>query len=411
MGRVIVLPLFVKHEIIWKMEWTIVGLATAFLLTGTFTTLLTKYSDSLKSVGIDGEERYFHHPFLQAWGLSIGEFICILIYFAFNYLRKSTTLDNEEEKQNLNEKNESQKKEENIEERNESPKKKSFSPFLFVPPAIMHLISRSLGYMALTLTSASSYQIISGSNLIFVCILSRIFLKKILTWTKWIGVFFISMGIVVVGLSDVLDDNHEHDDQSNTSNGNGYQNAILGDVFALCSMIFWAGQMTYEEKYVKKYKIKPLNCLGLEGTFSLISLTCMLVVFYFIKVPWEMNQPYGQLEDALDGFVQLSNNPKLMASFIGVVVLLVFTSLAAISITIKLSAIHRIIINTGRQIMVWAISLALSWQIFQPLQVIGFFIMVIGVLIFNDLIIGPAIRNILKRLGFLKEEEKIENDL
>ena len=81
------------------------------------------------------------------------------------------------------------------EENNVSPtdekEKKSFNFFLFFPASLMHVISRMLIFIALTFTSASSYQMLSGSNLIFTCILSRIFLHKKLKLVKWIGVLVI----------------------------------------------------------------------------------------------------------------------------------------------------------------------------------------------------------------------------
>ena len=42
----------------------------------------------------------------------------------------------------------------------------------------------------------------------------------------------------------------------------------------------------------------------------------MLVGFYFWKVPFDMQQSNGVLENALDGFVQLGNNPVLLIAFI-----------------------------------------------------------------------------------------------
>ena len=76
-------------------------------------------------------------------------------------------------------------------------------------------------------------------------------------------------------------------------------NAIIGDVCAVLGMLFWALQLTYEEKFVKKYNIRPMNALGLEGMFSVTIVSFMLIGFYFLKVPFDMGQPDGQLEDAL----------------------------------------------------------------------------------------------------------------
>ena len=75
----------------------------------------------------------------------------------------------------------------------ESPK---FSIFIFLPAAIMHLTSRCLVFLALNFTTASSFQMLSGANLIFTCLLSRLFLERKLEWWKWLAIFII-IGICI----------------------------------------------------------------------------------------------------------------------------------------------------------------------------------------------------------------------
>lgn len=36
------------------------------------------------------------------------------------------------------------------------------------------------------------------------------------------------------------------------------------------------------------------------------------------------------------------------------------------------------VLDSGRTIIIWAVSLALSWQAFYPLQIVGFILLVIG---------------------------------
>ena len=108
-------------------------------------------------MGINGEERPFRHPFLQTWALSVGEFTCILIFLAWNAFKRNHSKSYEV--------NDDDKVE-------ESNSQQGFSPLLFLPPAILHLTSRCLGYLSLTLTTASSYQMLAGSNLVFTCIFS-----------------------------------------------------------------------------------------------------------------------------------------------------------------------------------------------------------------------------------------------
>ena len=47
---------------------------------------------------------------------------------------------------------------------------------------------------------------------------------------------------MIVGVGDMM----LEDDQSTS------QNMLVGDIMAVVAMMFWAGQLTYEEKFVKK---------------------------------------------------------------------------------------------------------------------------------------------------------------
>lgn len=175
-----------------------------------------------------------------------------------------------------------------------------------------------------------------------------------------------------------------------TKDNDDAQNATVGNILTVIAMFLGACQLTYEEKYVKKYNIKPLNVLGLEGTFSLIMLSLMLVGFYYLRVPFEMGQLDGQLEDAIDGFIQLSNNPVLLVCFISTSISLCICSILGIMITRKLSAVHRIVFDQLRTILVWAVSISAPAfnEDFQPIQIVGFIIITLGVLVFNDVLIG-----------------------
>ena len=75
---------------------------------------------------------------------------------------------------------------------------KSYSPFLLAPPAWFDIGGTSVMYVALTLTSASSFQMLRGS------IMSVIFLKRKLEWFRWLGMGIILCGLVTVGVSDFL---------------------------------------------------------------------------------------------------------------------------------------------------------------------------------------------------------------
>ena len=75
-------------------------------------------------------------------------------------------------------------------------------------------------------------------------------------------------------------------------------------------------------------------------------------------------------------------------SFSATIFILVTSALASIRIMRQLSAVHVVVFNTARSMIVWAFSLAVSWQTFQGLQIGGFLFIILGVMVFNDILIG-----------------------
>ena len=49
--------------------------------------------------------------------------------------------------------------------------------------------------------------------------------------------------------------------------------------------IVTALQMVYEEKFVTKYNVPPLQAVGWEGIFGFSIISILLIPMYFIQVP------------------------------------------------------------------------------------------------------------------------------
>ena len=129
---------------------------------------ILRFCNTLYSEGKEGKNHIFKHPFLQTWGISVGEFSCILAISTWSLIKNRSSNNEAENNNQLN-----------------------YSYFLFLPTAILHQSSRCLIYMSLIFTTASSYQFLSGSTLIFTCIFSKIFLRKALPWYKWFSIVII----------------------------------------------------------------------------------------------------------------------------------------------------------------------------------------------------------------------------
>ena len=105
--------------------------------------------------------------------MMLGEMLCMLAYIIYiNFFTKDEPTAKDQPKPNM---------------------------FLFLPPALCDVIATSMMYVGLNLTSASQFQMLRGSIMIFVGIFSKIFLKKQMEWFRWVG-----MAVVFAGEDNVL---------------------------------------------------------------------------------------------------------------------------------------------------------------------------------------------------------------
>ena len=102
-------------------------------------------------------------------------------------------------------------------------------------------------------------------------------------------------------------------------------------------------------------------------------MSLCLVIFYFIPVQQELwsyspTPPY-QLEDSIDGFIQLGNNPLLLVAILGTIFSIAFFNYAGQTVTKELSATNRMVLDSVRTLVIWVFSISIGWQRFQYLQV------------------------------------------
>ena len=67
-----------------------------------------------------------------------------------------------------------------------------------------------------------------GTNIIFIGLLSVIFLKRKLEWFKWTGIAVVIIGTVMVGAADLFKETED----------SGVSNAIIGDIIIVCAQVY-----------------------------------------------------------------------------------------------------------------------------------------------------------------------------
>ena len=263
-----------------------------------------------------------------------------------------------------------------------------FSCFVFVIPACCDVLGTSTMYVGLNLTYASSFQMLRGAVIIFTALLSVIFLGSKLQVYHWVGMFMVVIGLIVVGLGDVIG-------ESNT----GDPNSILtGDLLIVAAQMIAAIQMTVEQELVKGYNVPPLQAVGWEGVFGFIIVSIALTPMYFI--PWHLPsgpdywQNHTRFEDAVDGFYQILYIPTLTVAFFGTVCSIAFFNYAGLSVTKEQNAVTRMVLDSIRTLFIWVFGLLVKWQIFNFYQPVGFVCLVIGSCIFYNIIFSPMMKKL-----------------
>ena len=263
-----------------------------------------------------------------------------------------------------------------------------FSCFVFMIPAICDVLGTSTLYVGLNLTYASSFQMLRGAIIIFTALMSVAFFGSKLKVYHWAGMLIVTIGLIVVGLGDVIGENGSNDAIS----------ILTGDLLIVLAQIILAFQMTVEQILVKGYNIPPLQGVGWEGVFGFVIVGSALIPMYYI--PWHLPsgpdfwQDHTRFEDVMDGFHQIFYIPTLTIAFFGTVCSIAFFNFAGLSVTKKENAITRMVLDSLRTLFIWMLGLVVRWQKFNFFQPIGFLCLVIGTCIFYNIVFS----HIMKRL-------------
>lgn len=252
-------------------------LAVGMLAAGTANTISAKASFSTLSAGRverGGTPRPFDHPFVMAGTMFLGEALCL----AYHALKVRL-----------------------------SPKKRrrhSFPKIVCALPALCDILATSVMYVGLTLTSASTFQMLRSSAVLFTALLSVIFLKRKQWKFHWVGAALVFLGTLVVGSVSALD--------AAEDGGEGVGNPRLGDACVVLSQVFYAVQMCLEERFVVGYKIPALQAVGWEGVWGCMGIALLLCALQFLPAGGVAGALPNVVEDSVDALAQLRETPHLV---------------------------------------------------------------------------------------------------
>jgi len=263
-----------------------------------------------------------------------------------------------------------------------------------------------------------------GSLILFTAIFSVVFLGNKLYRHHYVALSLVISGLLLVGLSSELFPPEPHPECKGAA---GPKNSPWGFVLVIIAQLFSATQFIVEEKFMKNYRCHPLKAVGWEGIWGASLYLILLIIFQFVPcdangslTPYTCSQDDSadlsdswRLENTSFAFRQMGNDGLLLFYVIFYVCSIAVFNFVGISVTKYASSPARAVIDTVRTIFVWLFFLMpfiplCQRESFAFVQLIGFILLVIGTVIYNEVVVLP--------FGGLNEytkaalEKKKEND-
>jgi len=397
--------------------------------TGTLNTVSAGLQIARQAKGIDGEYNYFEHPFVQTLFMMFGECMCMGAYLILKYV---VYKDNPEVI--------------------DGPDAKPMNPLVLWPAAFLDIFATGLGYLGLIfMANPGFFQMLRCTPIIWCGLLSIPFLGERLKAHNWIGIGVLSLGLMIKAIPDAVkpfvdytvngtdihpdslgnilpDDPHgweycnfrleapttywnmnatalkvfENDDSEEMS---AAVRLLVGIALVVVAEFFHGVQFVYEAKYLTKYNIPPLKVVGLEGINGALTLCVLLWPAYFLQdIPYFGVGPHKSIEDMLDGLHQIfagDNGGWTICWTLGNMCSIALFNYAGITVMKELTATTRAVLDQIRVILIYIIFLTLPLagsflckerDHFVFVAPIGLVILIIGVFIYNDILIMPAYR-------------------
>ena len=365
----------------------------------------------------------FDHPFVMAGFMFMGECACLLVYRASTACKPAS----------------------DGHARSAARSTKQLPMFAFALPAWCDLAGTSIMYAGLTLTTASTYQMLRGSAIIFTGILSAVYLQRKQYAYHWAAIGLVVAGVVIVGVASTQ--------QAATTSASNGGSAMLGNALVVLSQLFTALQMCLEERFVTgcarhvplprrrqssssppasprferrrhssrrtsrpalraprlaaprrgrrapppvpppaaharlrrlSYNLPALVAVGNEGVWGLVGIVGLLLGLQHLYLNGH------PVEDSVGAWHQVAAHPAILVLTFGNSLSISFFNFFGMSITKTSSAAYRMVLDSLRTLSIWLFELGLGTAQFSWLQVLGFTCMLAGTTVYNEAVRLPG---------------------
>ena len=319
------------------------------------------------------KNRQFYHPFVQAFAMTIGQFLWFIVYYIYEYyqISKYGSYDNIPEVVMA--------KEEGLETK--------INAFLLIIPSFFDLWENTLLFISLTIMSASVFQMLQGVSVLITALFSLCILGSKQYRHHWVALVLIVWSLGLVGATPLL--YRKGDEEEST---NSYFAITVAIVLILIAEMFEGGHMISEEKIFDDYYIHPLKMAGWEGVWGIIIYWITLFVLQNIKWQDDDYCPYGTVENTTRAIFEMKEHKTLWILMIVYIIFLALYNAFGVALTKYSSATVRTTIMISHTAAIWVFFIFYpgpGQETFQWMQLIGFIFLIIGILMYNEILIIP----------------------
>lgn len=352
-------------------------LLIAFLTTGSANTILSKMQYGLEGVGLSGKKEYFTKPWFQTLNMMLAMWLVMIIDRAVKCCCMRTN---------------SEKKDPLLDKPPITPKK----VVLVAIPAFFDILATALGALGMLYIDASVWQMLRGSSLIFAAMFSIIFLKRKLLGFNWLGLLLCILGVGTVGYANIANESSKSD--SSDSAGDTTK-MFFGMSLTIAAQVVQAAQVIAEEFLMKDLELPPFDVIGYEGFWGAVQMVfVVLPVLYFLP-----GSDHGRQEDTFNSLAMIFSSSSLFMALVGFQISCALFNVTGITITSSLSAVHRMMIDASRTMVVWGFdlfvyyaidkssSLGETWTSWSGVQLVGFIILLAGQATYGQVVKIPGL--------------------
>ncbi|KIK97087.1 hypothetical protein PAXRUDRAFT_825301 [Paxillus rubicundulus Ve08.2h10] len=373
-------------------------LLAGMIITGSSNSLWSKWQDMQCVENCDDPDPQNHvlyeQPVWQTLQMFLGEMLCFLPVL-YTWLRTRSQATPVFLPEDCDEDEHSQ-----IKPAIASQELRGWKLLLLWFPAACDLTGTTLMNIGLLYTPVSIYQMTRGALVLFVGLLSVIFLRRRLWLYQWISLLTVMAGVSLVGYSGSLIQNTFTDAMNLvTAHVTGATpepvdqpdaaKVLIGVFIILFAQVFTATQFVVEEKIMTRWSVAPLVAVGFEGLFG--ALTILVLMPFLAQPSIASRSPFF---DFPRGWHQMIDTPSVLWSGIAIACSISLFNYFGLSVTRHVSATARSLTDTCRTLSIWLVSLGLGWEkLMFPislLQVLGFSLLVYGTFMFNNLVNPPS---------------------